>query len=156
MPLYFFMMGFPTETRPELKATVDLFMKLAADNPRAFVSANVYAPFPGTELFDLAVSEGLKPPTRMEDWFSFSYRNLGAHGAWLPDSMRKTVEMLDFCAFFASERGYVTPFKQTHPLATAAARVYAPLARMRMKHLFHYVPLEIAAARKLGLYGNVD
>jgi radical SAM superfamily enzyme YgiQ (UPF0313 family) len=156
MPVYFFMIGFPTETPTDLKATVDLFMKLPADNPKVYVSVNVYAPYPGTELFDLAVSEGLKPPTRMEDWFSFSYRNLGAHGAWLSDSMRKTVEMLDFCAFFASERGYVTRLKQTHPLATAAARVYAPLARMRMKHLFHYVPLEIAAARKLGLYGNVD
>jgi len=156
MPLYFFMMGFPTETRPELKATVDLFMKLAADNPRAYVSVNTYAPFPGTELFDLAVSEGLEPPARMEDWFSFSYRNLGAHGAWLSDSMRKTVAMLDFCAFFASERGYVTPFKQTHALAKAAARVYAPVARLRMKHLVHFAPLEIAAARKLGLYGNVE
>jgi radical SAM superfamily enzyme YgiQ (UPF0313 family) len=156
MPLYFFMIGFPTETRPELRATVDLFMKLAADNPRAYVSVNVYAPFPGTELFDLAVSEGLKPPARMEDWFSFSYRNLGAHGAWLSDSMRRTVAMLDFCSFFASERGYVTPFTQTPALAKVAARVYAPIARMRMKHLFHYAPLEITAARKLGLYGNVD
>ena len=85
MPMYFFMIGFPTETRPELKATVDLFMRLAADNPRAYVSVNTYAPFPGTELFDLAVSEGLTPPARMEDWFSFSYRNLGANGAWLSD-----------------------------------------------------------------------
>jgi radical SAM superfamily enzyme YgiQ (UPF0313 family) len=156
MPLYFFMIGFPTETQADLKATVNLFMKLAADNPRAYVSVNTYAPFPGTELFDLAVSEGLEPPARLEDWFSFSYRNLGAHGAWLSDSMRKTVAMLDFCSFFASEGGYVTPFKQTHAMAKVAARVYAPIARLRMKHLVHYAPLEIAVARKLGLYGNVD
>ena len=154
MPMYFFMLGFPTETRPELKATVDLFMKLAADNPRAYVSVNTFAPFPGTELFELAVAEGLTPPTRLEDWFSFSYRHLGAHGAWLSDSMRRTVAMLDFCSFFASDRGYVTPFKQTHPLATAAARVYAPVARFRMRHLLHHAPLEIAAARRLGLYGD--
>ena len=156
MPMYFFMIGFPTETRPELKSTVDLFMRLAADNPRAYVSVNTYVPFPGTELFDLAVSEGLTPPARMEDWFSFSYRNLGAHGSWLPDSMRRTVAMLDFCSFFASDRGYVTPFKQTHPLATLAARVYAPVARFRMRHLLHHAPIEIAAAKTLGLYGNVD
>lgn len=156
MPMYFFMLGFPTETRPELKATVDLFMRLASDNPRAYVSVNTYVPFPGTELFDLAVAEGLTPPTRMEDWFSFSYRNLGARGAWLPDSMRRAVAMLDFCSFFASDRGYVTPFKQTHPLATAAARVYAPVARFRMRHLLHHAPLEIAAAKKLGLYGHAD
>jgi anaerobic magnesium-protoporphyrin IX monomethyl ester cyclase len=156
MPLYFFMAGFPTETRPDLKATVDLFMRLATDNPRAYVSVNTYAPFPGTELFDLAVAEGLTPPARMEDWFSFSYRNLGDRGAWLSDSMRKTVAMVDFCSFFASARGYVTPFKHTNPLASAAARIYAPLARWRMQHLIHHAPLEIVAARKLGLYGYAD
>jgi anaerobic magnesium-protoporphyrin IX monomethyl ester cyclase len=156
MPMYFFMLGFPTETTPELKATVDLFMRLASDNPRAYVSVNTYAPFPGTELFDLAVSEGLTPPARMEDWFSFSYRNLGANGAWLSAPMRKAVAMLDFCSFFASDRGYVTPFKQTHRLATAAARVYAPVARFRMRHMIHQAPIEIAAARKLGLYGHAD
>jgi hypothetical protein len=70
--------------------------------------------------------------------------------------MRQAIPMLDFCSFFASRRGYVTPFKKTHPLATAAARAYAPVARFRMRHLLHHAPIEIAAARKLGLYGNVD
>jgi radical SAM superfamily enzyme YgiQ (UPF0313 family) len=154
MPMYFFMLGFPTETMSELKATVGLFMKLAADNPRAYVSVNTYAPFPGTELFDLAVAEGLVPPATMEDWFSFSYRRLGARGAWLAAPVRKAVSMLDFCSFFASDRGYVTPFKWTHPLATAAARAYAPMARFRMRHMLYGAPLEIAAARKLGLYDH--
>lgn len=154
MPMYFFMLGFPTETMDELKATVSLFMKLAADNPRAYVSVNTYAPFPGTELFDLAVAEGLVPPATMADWFSFSYRRLGADGAWLAEPVRQAVSMLDFCSFFASDRGYVTPFKHTHPLAAAAARAYAPIARFRMRHMLYRAPIEIAAARTLGLYDH--
>jgi len=148
------MLGFPTETMDELKATVSLFMKLAAENPRAYVSVNTYAPFPGTELFDLAVAEGLVPPARMEEWSSFSYRHLGARGAWLAEPVRRAVSMLDFCSFFASDGGYVTPFKRTHQLATAAARVYAPIARFRMRHMLYRAPLEISAARTLGLYDN--
>ena len=105
MPLYFFMGGFPTETQDDLRATVHLFMKLVSDNPRAAKSLNTYVPYPGTELFDLAVAEGLRPPRRMEDWFTFSYRNLGSGGSWLPERMRKTVEMLDFCSFFVGDRG---------------------------------------------------
>ncbi len=155
MPMYFFMIGFPTETLSELKATVNLFMKLADDNPEAYVSINVYTPFPGTELFSVAIEEGLTVPNSLEDWFSFSYRNLGANGTWLPESMQKTVAMLDFCSFFASKRGYVTPFKKTNPFATTAARIYAPIARLRMKHLFNFAPIEIKVAEKLGLYGNV-
>lgn len=156
MPMYFFMLGFPTETMAELRATVGLFMRLAAENPRAYVSVNTYAPFPGTELFNLAVTEGLTPPASTEGWFSFSYRQLGERGAWLAEPVRRAVSMLDFCSFFASDRGYVTPFKQTHALASLAARVYAPVARFRMRHMLYHAPFEIAAARRLGLYGYAD
>jgi len=153
MPFYFFMIGFPTETREELKATVRLFTRLMTDNPWASKSVNTYVPFPGTELYDLAVAEGLKPPQRMEDWFSFSYRQLGAGGSWLPERIRQTVQMLDFCSFFVGERGYIKPFKQTNWVASAVARAYAPIARMRVTNLFDRMPLEIVAAKKLGLYG---
>jgi radical SAM superfamily enzyme YgiQ (UPF0313 family) len=154
MPLYFFMIGCPTETREELKATVELFTRLVEENPAAAKSVNTYAPFPGTELYELAVAEGLKPPARLEEWIPFSYRQLGAEGAWLPERMRKTVQMLDFCSCFVGERGYIKPFKKTNWLASAAARTYAPIARMRVRNLFERMPLEIAAAKKLGLYGH--
>jgi anaerobic magnesium-protoporphyrin IX monomethyl ester cyclase len=154
MPMYFFMIGYPTETLEELRATVRLFTRLITENPQAWKSVNTYAPFPGTELYDLAVAEGLKPPERLEEWFSFSYRQLGAGGSWLPQRMRKAVQMLDFCSFFVGERGYIKPFKKTSRLASAVARAYAPVARMRVKNLFYRMPLEIAAAKMLGLYGN--
>jgi len=156
MPLYFFMMGYPTETLEELRATVRLFTRLVEENPKAAKSLNTYVPFPGTELFELAVKEGLRPPARMEDWCSFSYRNLGAGGAWLPVRMRKTIEMLDFCAFFVGKRGYVQPFKGTSRLASAAARLYAPMARLRVRNLLYQMPLEVRAAKGLGLYGNPE
>ena len=156
MPLYFFMAGFPTETIEELKATVRLFMKLVSDNPRAAKSLNLYMPFACTELFDLAVVEGLRPPRRMEDWFTFCYRNLGSGGSWLPDRVRKAAEMLDFCSFFVGDRGLVKPFKQTSALATASAKFYAPIARARVKNLFYHLPLEVTAAKRLGLYGHAS
>jgi anaerobic magnesium-protoporphyrin IX monomethyl ester cyclase len=156
MPMYFFMIGYPTETREELKATAKLFTRLVTENPRAWKSVNTYAPFPGTELYDLAVAEGLKPPARLEEWFSFSYRQLGAEGSWLPERTRKTVQMLDFCSFFVGERGYAKPFKKTSWLASSVARAYAPIARIRVTNLLDQMPLEIAAARRLGLYGYDD
>ncbi len=156
MPMYFFMLGYPTETPEELIATVNLFTRLITENPRAWKSVNTYAPFPGTELYELAVAEGLKPPERMEDWFSFSYRQLGAKGSWLPERTRKMVQMLDFCSFFVGKRGYIKPFKNTSRLASAAARAYAPIARIRVRNLLYQLPLEIVAAKKLGIYGYGD
>jgi hypothetical protein len=48
------------------------------------------------------------------------------------------------------------PFKQTHPLATLAARMYAPVARQRTLRLFSRFPVEIWLARQLRLYARQD
>ena len=93
------------------------------------MSVNIYAPYPGTELFDLAVSEGLTPPARMEDWFSFSYRHLGARGPGYrarsgPSRCSTSVRSSRASA------GYVTPFKRTHRLATARGPRVHPVARI--------------------------
>ena len=153
IPLYYFMLGFPTETREELKATVRLFTTLVTDNPRAWKCVNTYVPFPGTGLYDLAVAEGLKPPTRLEEWYSFNFRQLAAGGGWLPERLRQTVQMLDFCSNFVGDRGYADLFKEPSWLVSAVGWAYAPIARMRVKNLFDQMPLEIVAAKKLGLYG---
>ncbi len=69
MPHYSFMAGFPTETREDLVKTVRLMNRLKKENPRAVIwKLNEYTPYPGTELFDLAIQEGFKPPERFEEW----------------------------------------------------------------------------------------
>ncbi len=69
MPHYSFMAGFPTETREDLVKTVRLMNRLKKENPRAVIwKLNKYTPYPGTELFDLAIQEGFKPPERFEEW----------------------------------------------------------------------------------------
>jgi radical SAM superfamily enzyme YgiQ (UPF0313 family) len=154
VPLYFFMLGVPTETVEDLRATVDLFTRLVKENPRAIKSLNVYTPFPGTELYDLAVSEGLVPPARLEDWAPFNYRHLGAQAAWLPREMCRLIEMLDFCSFFVGDSSYLRPVKKTNPLVVMAANLYAPLARKRVETLTWRWPVEIRLAKALGLYGK--
>jgi radical SAM superfamily enzyme YgiQ (UPF0313 family) len=62
----FFMMGFPSETREEVQATIDY-----ACNTRLH-SASFYllCPFRGTEIYDLAASEGM---SRLHDDERFDY-----------------------------------------------------------------------------------
>jgi anaerobic magnesium-protoporphyrin IX monomethyl ester cyclase len=69
MPHYSFMAGFPTETKDDLVKTIRLMDRLKKENPRAVIwKLNKYTPYPGTELFDLAIQEGFKPPERFEEW----------------------------------------------------------------------------------------
>ncbi len=156
MLLYFFMIGFPTESKDELRQTVELFSKLVDENPRASKSVNIYTPFPGTELFDLSVQWGLRAPQKTVDWVSFNYRSNRPASQWLDKEMRQLVAMLDFCAFFVDSRSYRTPFKQTAPWVVLMSRLYTPLARLRVKHLWARWPWEVKLARALRLYGKQE
>lgn len=51
----YFMMGIPTETKEDIKKTLDLLYKIKP----SFASIGVYEPFPGTKLFDIGIERGL-------------------------------------------------------------------------------------------------
>lgn len=69
LPMYNFLVGFPTETIEDLKDTKKLMIQLAQDNPRCLLFGPAkFVPYPGGELFDLAVKYGFKLPENIEDW----------------------------------------------------------------------------------------
>jgi len=89
VPLYLFMMGMPTETPEELGQSIQLADRLLADNPRAVKTFNIYTPYPGTELFALALERGLKTPERLEDWARFNFRNVQDDSPWMEPETRE-------------------------------------------------------------------
>jgi len=64
------MMGVPTETIEDLKATRNLILQLVKDNPNCIVfPPNKFRPLPGTELYELAQNEwGYEMPDTLEEW----------------------------------------------------------------------------------------
>ena len=76
-PLYNFMVGFPTETIDEMKATLRLAEEMTSDNPYAMI-AGVYilVPYPGTEIYDVALEAGFEPPSTLEEWAEFNRQQL--------------------------------------------------------------------------------
>lgn len=76
-PLYNFMIGFPTETVDEMKQTLNLAQRMIEENPYAMVSGvYVLVPYPGTEIYDLALKEGFTPPGSLEEWAEFNRQQL--------------------------------------------------------------------------------
>jgi anaerobic magnesium-protoporphyrin IX monomethyl ester cyclase len=155
-PYYAFMMGFPTETEEDLSESISLAQRLLDENPKADASFNIFTPFPGTELFDITVKNGLHPPECIEDWFPFNYRNLVQGGPWLSEKMRHLVEVLDYCTFFIGKRPFVRPYDKNSPIVTLLCNIYAPLARKRIKHFWYQFPVEIKLAKLFGLYAKQD
>jgi anaerobic magnesium-protoporphyrin IX monomethyl ester cyclase len=63
----YFMMGVPTETKEDIKKTLDLLYTVKP----CFASIGVYEPFPGTRLFDIGVETGLlKKEMSYRDFFT--------------------------------------------------------------------------------------
>ena len=86
-PHYSFMAGLPTETQDDLQETMKLMNRLKDENPKAFIwKINQYTPYPGTELFDLAVQNGFKPPEKFEEWshvYFYSKKYAGSYDVQL-------------------------------------------------------------------------
>ncbi|MCF6157864.1 MAG: radical SAM protein [wastewater metagenome] len=63
----YFMMGIPTETKEDIKKTLDLLYTIKP----SFASIGVYEPFPGTRLFNIGVEMGLfREEMSYEDFFT--------------------------------------------------------------------------------------
>jgi anaerobic magnesium-protoporphyrin IX monomethyl ester cyclase len=152
MPLYFFMMGFPTETFEELSQTISLYLRLTREENQGVSHMNIYTPFPGTELFDISVKNGLKVPEKLEDWVPFNYRTVNRNTPWLSKRMKKIIRMLHFATMLAEKNTFVSPYKKTHPLAILLAKMYHPIAKKRVENLYYQFPIEIKIAEWLGVY----
>jgi radical SAM superfamily enzyme YgiQ (UPF0313 family) len=156
VPVFLFMMGLPTETPDELAQSIRLAIRLTDENSNAVKTFNIYTPYPGTELYDLAIQLGLKEPQRLEDWARFNFRNIPRESAWIEPGMRKLIAGLDLPLMFLGKGHFVTPYKKTNPLVVGLARLYYPVAQYRVKHLNARIPIETKLVRALGLFGRQD
>ena len=81
------MCGIPTETKEEFDMTIELLNRLN----HGPIDLMAYVPYPGTELYNFAVSQGLfVPPSRLQDWalisdlhgFEFSLGEVDKETLW--------------------------------------------------------------------------
>ena len=74
----------PTETREEVRNTINLCLQLWKIHPRMDISLGTFLPFPGVPLYSLVKEFGYTPPQRTEDWEvlnrTYRRRNL----PWVP------------------------------------------------------------------------
>jgi radical SAM superfamily enzyme YgiQ (UPF0313 family) len=154
VPHYLFMMGLPTETKEDLSESVSLALRLIQENPKAQFFFNIYIPYPGTELFDIAVKHGLHVPQRVEDWIGVSYRNFTLNAPWMSNEMHDIVEMVDFCSFFVGKGHFRKPYERTSLFVVLLSNIYAPWAKKRVERLFYKFPIEAKLAKFFRMYGK--
>ena len=85
VPAYNFMAGFPGETLNEIEQTVDFIQRLRRDNSSAlFETISLYAPMPGTPMWNTSLEYGLKPPETLEGWINWRFDEHDDSGNRIP------------------------------------------------------------------------
>lgn len=98
-PLYNILVGLPTETLDDLKETKELMLRLAAENPRALiVMPGKLIPYPGSELYELALQHGFQPPRDIEGWGSID-QELVLDFPWIPPKNDRYIKMLQVTSY---------------------------------------------------------
>ena len=73
--IYSFMCNIPSETSKDLRESMDLADWISRTDPKGRLSFYVYAPYPGTELYQEALSSGFKEPKNFGDWAKITLSN---------------------------------------------------------------------------------
>lgn len=128
-PYFDFMCGLPTEKIEDLKKTVKLALRLLRENQNARISPiHCYTPWPGTELFDLAISNGFIPPSKLEDWINYDFKTTKVF-----NEKKDFLESLNLVSLFVDKKSRDLV---NSSLLRVFAEFYRPIARFRMEKLF--------------------
>jgi len=142
LPTYNFFSGLPGETKDDIKKSTDLIMKLLKENPYCQITAyNQFTPYPGTELFTLAVKYGLQEPRDLRGWVEYDEGDFAAKAPWINKEIKKILDMLYFASLFVDNKieAHFTGNGLLNRSLRAASILYRPLARFRLKN--HYYGL---------------
>jgi len=151
---YLFLLGIPGETRADIAESASLMLKLLDDNPKARNGVQIFVPYPGTELFEMSVQHGLQIPQKLEEWTSYGWINRKVEYPWLSAEMKGLLRMLSFCGVFMPSDKLIKHFSANVSLPiTLIARLYYPIARIRVKGLHYKFMPEIEVAELLGYSG---
>lgn len=141
-----FIANTPGETLEDVRETVTLMNELHRVNPN-FRNSPVYQyiPFPGTPMFDEALAAGFVPPDSLDGWSEFSYEGNGFSSPL--SQHRKFYERLYLTTLLNDRKvdEYTVPWWMR-----MGARMYRPIARKRLEHLyFDWMPEMAIVSRVL-------
>lgn len=130
-----FMVGIPTETKNDIKASINLLFKLQKINKNFRNSAfYVYVPYPGTPLYEKVKSTESQIPRNLEEWSSYGWHGLN------PGRKKKMYGYMHVISLFIDKKAqdYNAPY-----FLRVLVSLYRPVAKYRMKLLFFRFPVEI-------------
>ncbi|HUT21067.1 MAG TPA: radical SAM protein [Anaerolineae bacterium] len=139
-PKFSFMGGFPTETVDEVKDTIRLMARLVRDNPQAYTTPlQLYSPYPGTDLFDYCVEQGMPVPQDLEGWAESGWEHIDY--SWLTPGEEAFLQRAAYFTFFLD--GKTVPESTRSAPLRLVAKLYGWLVRARISLDFYAAMPEV-------------
>jgi radical SAM superfamily enzyme YgiQ (UPF0313 family) len=144
-----FMAGYPTETMEEVLQTLSLMLEITEICPSASTSnLQIYAPYPGTELFTWCLEHGMTMPKTIDDWASSNFNRVNEH-VWIGNKDQNFLRKASYFTYFLDGNTVVNYFRD-RPVQKALAKLYSRIVRARVKRQFYsFMPeMSVVAALK--------
>ncbi len=155
-PAFALMVGFPGETLDDINQTIELFVQLKKDNPKAqFEAIGTYTALPKTPLYELAIKSGLKPPRNLEGWIywlSDEYDIEGRKIPWFGRKDRKKIGNLTYMSILANISYNAIEGIENNLLRLALKLFILPIShfeRFKLKNKWYAFAPELGIARYL-------
>lgn len=127
-----FMTGYPHETEKHVRQTLDLMLALLSESEYARLTPlHLFAPYPGTKLFNQSVKLGFTPPASLEKWADVDFHH--ARHPWISKSMSKKLEKASIATYFMDGKT-VPEYFSTYSLIRLFAKIYSRIVRFRAAH----------------------
>ncbi len=131
---YYFMAGFPTETIKDLYKTTDLIQKMKQIASLRIPAWRIFTPYPGTDLYELAVKQGWQAPKSLEGWANYDFNTIRM--PWVRGREKQVIKNVAFLIRYLEigrTKGRGIFFK--------LAKIYGKIVNWRWKnHFFSFVP----------------
>ena len=143
--------GFPTETWDEICQTIDFGVRLSEMVPDIVVTFQTFIPYPGSDLYHLAMQNGFSPPKDMSGYDRFDTFAGRMDPTWLPwaDENTKTI-------FYRIDKygKLLTHSKGSNIVRTLGKDLLYKMSKARLKKKFFAFPWEIAVLYYFNRYYN--
>jgi radical SAM superfamily enzyme YgiQ (UPF0313 family) len=143
-PSFNLIFGLPAEEEEDLRDTMEVVDRIGRANPDADFFTNIFSPYPGSPIWPLAVSRGVREPQSLEEWAEF-YPKVQVL-PWLQGAKHARIQRLRDYIRLGYTAGQIV-VERGGGLRGMARRALRAAARWRLRAQRVRFPLEIWAIR---------
>jgi len=138
---YTAMVCFPINPERDFNATLGLLMEAKIIDPKFRFLLSFYTPYPGTDLYELAVQNGYKPPQSLEEWAKHTFKRVRM--PWVEKKFYyKAWRFIDFYLPMSDPMLYKKARLFWRPVVFMLKLLFYNLVRWRFKHKNLRYPFE--------------